>query len=359
MDDLSTKADNTKESYIRNLNKFLDRWEVTAEELYEMRKSDLASEDTRDRGNVDRRIKIQMSELQKAGYSANSIKVFVRSLTSFFDSQGLPLKIRPRDIPRGAVNGQKLAMIRDIKKMWDYAPTESKLKTRALLAFAKDAGLRVGDISRLDMKHYLDAKRIEVNDEIFVVFNPFETQKSATPAFVHIGPETVNALDLYLGERGQPSPDEPLFLNRFGDRCSEDSVGWIFRRLAKTLGIKGVSAHSFRKYHTTMLQSAGLNDSWIKCLQGKSIGGSMGPYTKAYESGELTKTYIEVYDKLRIFGEQVSTQTIEEQANDIEQLREIVIKQGEYILQLMKRLDASAIDKKTIEDLTQIPIPKS
>lgn len=46
----------------------------------------------------------------------------------------------------------------------------------------------------------------------------------------------------------------------------------LFLRLSNKLpggGFK-LSAHSFRKYHNTQLEAAGMNTNWIKNLQGKS-----------------------------------------------------------------------------------------
>ena len=54
-------------------------------------------------------------------------------------------------------------------------------------------------------------------------------------------------------------------------------------------------------------------------MQGKKIGGSMEAYTRPYETGDLTKAYIQAYPKLRIFGG--SNYRIEEQGEEIERLQ--------------------------------------
>lgn len=53
-----------------------------------------------------------------------------------------------------------------------------------------------------------------------------------------------------------------------------------------------------------------------KKLQGKAAD----VYSRPEESGELTKKYIECYNALLIFGEQVSAQKLDEQTEQIEKL---------------------------------------
>ena len=86
-------------------------------------------------------------------------------------------------------------------ELWDFAPTETKLKTRAQLMFLKDSGLRVSDLVALNVGDYIEAETVGEDGGIFKVFWPKETEKTSDPAYIHIGPEAVEALESYLEER--------------------------------------------------------------------------------------------------------------------------------------------------------------
>ena len=300
--DLSTKSKSTRYNYRTNFKRFLDRYELTAEELYEMRRADQKADDPRDRQNVERMVKVLMSEMREKGYAAATCRNAAKAVSSFFESQGMPLNLRAKDKPKGAGNGSRLALADQIHAMWDYAPTRSKLKTRAILLFLKDSGLRISDVAALDVGDYLEAKRVDQNGDTFMVFFAFETVKMKIPAFIHVGPEAVQAVDKYLEERPDAKPQDPLFMNERGDRYFPANIGQLIERLGSRNGMKRLTAHSLRKFHTTMLESGGLHSNWVKKLQGKAVTGSMGPYSLPEESGELTPAYIKAYERLRIFN---------------------------------------------------------
>ena len=319
--DLQTKSEATRYNYRRYFSKFLERWAIgDGEELYAMRRADLASEDTRDHENVQRMVKVFMAEMFQQGYAAGTCRTVSKAVVSFFESQGLPLRIKAKDKPQGFENGQRMALAENIRKMWDYAPAETRLKTRAQLMFLKDSGIRVSDLAPLNIGDYSEAREVKVNEQRFKAFEARGTEKTGAPAYIHIGPETVQAVDLYLEERGEEDPTKPLFVDRFRKRFRAQTLSMVFYRLGLKAG-KNVSGHSLRKFHTTQLQSAGLHDSWIKKLQGKSVGGSMGPYSRPEESGDLTPAYVEAYSKLKVFGEVISAEKMDQQNETIEELR--------------------------------------
>jgi integrase len=323
-EELVGKSKHTRTIYINKFNLFLERWKLTPDELFELRKTNLESEDPRDKREVERMVRMIMAECKEAGFSASTCRQYSKALNSFFEAQGLPLKLKAKDHPKGFSNGQRLALGEHIRTMWDYAATEFKYRNRSMLMFLKDSGFRIGDANALNVGDWLEAETREVDGEAFKVFEPKETGKTKAPAFVIVGPETVEAIDRYLEERretGQPmNTDSPLFLNRQNTRFHPDGFGHVFQRLGKFVGKKRISAHSLRKFHTTMLESAGVPQNWIKKLQGRVVGGSMGPYSLPEETGELFEAYVRAYTKLRIFGEQASVTQVKEQADKITEL---------------------------------------
>jgi len=336
MQDLGTQSASTMDSYLRNFRKFHERWGVEPEELYSMRVEDLKSEDTRDHNRIERMVKTQMSEILGAGFSASTSRGIMKAMKSFFESQNLELRFKKKDTPKGAYNGQRAVTPEIVLIMYDNMVFWYKLRNRALLLGLKDTGLRICDLGALDVGDYLGA-RIVLNEagETFRVFeDPEETQKMKIPAYIHLGPESVAAIDEYLQSRRDAgkelTPDRPLFtqpketeavLER-GDRITKNAFTGMFERLKKWLpnGGRKISAHSLRKFHRTRLEGAGMPEGWVKKLQGKKAS----VYSQPEHTGELTEKYIDCYDALRIFGEQVSAKRVKEQSEKISELEKKV-----------------------------------
>jgi integrase len=331
--DLSIKSESTNSIYRRNFKRFLDRFDINPDELFELRRESLSSDDPRDKQKVERMIKVLMSELSAEGYAANTVKNIPKAMSSFFEAQGLPLVIKAKDLPKGAANGQRLALAEHILTMHDYSSTQFKLRNRALLLFLKDSGVRVSDAAALDLRDWYEAHTIAHASGTFKVFS-FETIKMKIKAFIHVGSECIEAVEKYLEKRearGYPMDVEgPLFISSprhpgaKPGRFTADGLGQILIRMGSKVGVKKVSGHSLRKFHTTMLESAGVHENWVKKFQGKKIQGSMGPYSHPEEAGLLTETYIKAYPKLRIFREQASATQVKEQANKIADLEKLL-----------------------------------
>ncbi|MCK4582207.1 tyrosine-type recombinase/integrase, partial [Candidatus Bathyarchaeota archaeon] len=111
---------------------------------------------------------------------------------------------------------------------------------------------------------------------------------------------SVAAIEEYLEDsqdRGEIFTEEsPLFLKQDGERITRHALSSLFKNQAQKLGLKGVSAHSLRKFHTTSLEDAGMPANWIKKLQGKAAS----VYSQPEKTGKLTVKYIECYDALRV-----------------------------------------------------------
>lgn len=349
MQDLRTLSTGTVDSYLLNFRKFHERWGVEPEELYRMRIEDLKSEDTRDHNRIERMVKTQMSEMISAGFAASTSRGIMKAMKSFFESQNQELRFRKRDTPKGAYNGQRAVTTEIVLIMYDNMVFWYKLRNRALLLSLKDTGLRISDLAALNVGDYLRA-RIIVNEaeETFRVFeDPQITQKMKIPAYIHLGPESVAAIDEYLQSRrdegDELTPDRPLFTQpketksvmEKGDRITKNAFTGIFERLKKWLPNKGhkISAHSLRKFHRTRLEGAGMPESWVKKLQGKKAS----VYSQPEHTGELTQKYIDCYDALRIFGEQALVQKLKKEA---EALRRLTKDQAKTIKELEALLRA-------------------
>ena len=301
MEDLDTKAENTRKLYLFYFKSFLKRWDITASELYEMRKADFQSIEPIERKRIERMVKTSMAELKKAGYSASTCNQTGKAVSSFFDSMDMELRLKKKDMPKGESKGQVLISAPQILKIYERMVFAYRLRNRAILLSLKDSGLRVSDLSMMNYNHWLQAKTIlNEHAETFKVFDPEHTKKMKVIAYVHLGPESVMAIDKYIEDRQERdeilTEESPLFIGQDGERITRNALTCIFLRQAKKLKFKRISAHSFRKFHTTILEEAGMPENWIKKLQGKVAS----VYSQPEETGKLTERYLACYDALRV-----------------------------------------------------------
>lgn len=338
MQELDTKAASTKSNYIRNFKKFLERWNLSPDELYELRVADKKSEDTRDHKRIERMVKTQMKEHRQNGYAASSCGQIRKSVLSFYESQGLEVNLKSKDDPSGITNGQRVVTIEQIRQMCDRMVFWYKLRNQAIVLSLKDTGLRISDLGALNVGQYLSARVIENNkgEQYRVFLDPVETIKMKEPAYVHFGPESIDLIDQYLQQRRESGEvltlDRPLFATakktkyalENGGRLSKGTFTGMFGRLKKYLDNNGhkISAHSLRKFHRTRLEGAGMPEGWVKKLQGKKAS----VYSQPEENGDLTEKYVECYHALRIFGkEQEEITNLNDRLDKIERMNELLM----------------------------------
>lgn len=326
---LNRKAEGTQRNYLDAFNKFLEWAGIDHEELYRiqhaaelgMMNGDVEPWKANEAANL---VADYMAKMVSEGYSASHAKQAYKAVRLFMRASGLKYFELDRDEkPQGYSAGQAAATPEQIRGLHDACHGQFKLRNQALILFEKDSGLRIGDASARTVEEYIEAKR-KAPEPGFAVFEPVETEKEGVYAYPHVGPEGVEALDRYLGDRSSG----PLFLGlvkegRRGETAGlgpmePDSISVQLLRLSEHLpnGGKRISAHSLRKTHRTRLEGAGMPEAWVKKLQGKKTD----PYTRPEEdlsekypgASKLTERYLQCYGALRVFGEGTATERIKE-----------------------------------------------
>lgn len=316
---LSTKSASFRRNATSMLNTFLDRYSLTFEDIYSKQVE------------IERAIKNGEMEPYENDWLPNLVKDFMKEMIEDGKSPGYARQINSymrffckashinyqldrEDVPQGDSIGKTVISHRQILTIWDRCTKEFKLRNRALIAFLKDSGLRPIDVSRLDVDDYLEALEASPNPE-FATFKPILTTKKGRKAYPIVGPDAIEALNLYLVERktgalfeakemirGTKQPKEGL------KRMASMDVSSVFSTLTKGL-VNGdhVSAYSLRKFHSTSLNAPrpdldlpSMNEAYIAILQGKKRPGSFGPYNQPWETGALLKEYIRHYRKLSL-----------------------------------------------------------
>ncbi|MCX6648645.1 MAG: tyrosine-type recombinase/integrase [Candidatus Bathyarchaeota archaeon] len=382
-DALSVLAPNTRDRYIRLVDRFMARFNYsTLEVLWQKHEEELTAKDSRDQHEIETQVKLLMNEDIRAGGKPQTVAHIYKALQHFFASQDRKKKLdlAPREIPKGESIGRNLVTKDQISQVLDACGNEAKLRNRSLIMFLKDSGLRVGDAVSFNVEAYTSSQLVRNEaGEPFRVFDPSVTRKNKVLAFVVIGPEAVRAFDEYLGERSESGTvpnDQPLFTvernqknARKGNRLSPDGGSEELRRLcAHVKNGKRLGAHSFRKYFITSLESAGLTGNWIKRLCGKTIGGAMGQYSKPEDQPDtegkypnaLVAGYVRSYDRLRVFGNgQETKKKVESLEKQVQGLTSFVESLGFTKDGKPLKLVEAEIEGQTVYSKPQTPAEKS
>jgi integrase len=306
--------------YEQFLDRFLEYNKIeSAETLWEMRKADLKSDDSRDTKRIEGMIKAYWRVLTTEGtyyllktgtkkqvvLKPQTANHFVKAMVSFFKAQGQPLNLSLKEFKTEEGTGRDIASKEEIKLAYSEYFGNNKERNRALIMLAKESGLRCSDIVALNVENYSEASVIE-NDggETFRVFKPTLTQKNKVNALIHLGSEACAAVDEYLRVRGVVKPQDALFLDDEGKRMRSVTLTMQFDRMFAKMGSKkSLGGHSLRKFYITSLEGAGLSDNWIKKMCGKKLSRSDASYVKPEDLGLLTPAYVKGYESLRVFSE--------------------------------------------------------
>ena len=326
-DKLSTKSKN----YARNMRSaftiFLERYDLTAEELYNKQKNiekgiALGEMEPFEMDWLPDLVQELVLERVNNGLNANYAKDIHKSVSMFCRVNHLRYTQSNHDLPHAENIGKSAFNKAHITKIWDHSEGLFKKRNRAVMAFLKDSGLRPVDLSQITIKDYKNAKE-NSPEPGYAVFRPIITSKKGVKAYPHLGPDATTAIDDYLNDAKTVNylgltDDDPLFMARNMDGKNGELIGFkpmnsvdisrMIKRIIDSAGInngKRYGAYSFRKFHTGALNSTTMDLkvspmplSYIYKLQGRKVKDNLGTYDRPEENGELTREYIRHYGKL-------------------------------------------------------------
>jgi integrase/recombinase XerC len=159
---------------------------------------------------------------------------------------------------------------------------ERGLRDHAVLELLYSSGLRVGELVGLNLNH------LDLRLGIVRVMG-----KGRKERIVPIGNKALEALRAYLGRRGDPEGEDPLFINLRGKRLTGRSVGRLVKAYTRSSGIvRKVSPHSLRHSFATHLLDAGADIREIQEMLGHASLSTTQRYIHL-SPGKL----MDVYDK--------------------------------------------------------------
>ena len=168
--------------------------------------------------------------------------------------------------------------------------TPQGLRDRAILELLYAAGLRVSEITSLDIGS-VDLGTCQVR-----VWG-----KGSKERITLIGKPAAGALEQYLG-CGRPKllgqkDTKALFLNRFGDRIAERRIQYIIKEYAKRAGINGrVHPHMLRHTFATHMLDGGADLRVVQELLGHASLSSTQIYTHVTTS-QMRSRYLEAHPR--------------------------------------------------------------
>ncbi len=327
---LATKSRNYERNMKAALKQFLERYSLTATELYERQREiekgvALGEREAYALDWLPGLVQALVNERVQQGLNADYAKDIHKTISFFCKVNHLRYEQSSHDLPQAENIGKGAFNRAHIVKMWDHAEGLFKTRNRAIMAFLKDSGLRPVDLAKLTVKDY----RLAVKNSPeagYAVFNPIITSKKGVKAFPIIGPDATAAIDEYLSDAKLReylglTDKGPLFMSRnmagkngelqgFKAMNSMD-ISIMIMRIIEAAEINNGSrygAYSFRKYHMSRLNSAmdltlpAMQLSYIYKLQGRRVKDAVGTYDRPEESGELTSEYVRHYPKLSMTG---------------------------------------------------------
>lgn len=131
-----------------------------------------------------------------------------------------------------------------------YGHAEPLLRTRnqAFVCLALDTGLRAGELARL---------RVGDLDLIIRAVRVSEECKGRVERLVPFGAETLRRIRRYLRVRGEPAPEEWLWLSHVGNRLVEKRLYDLVKRIGAAAGLK-CHPHLLRHTAATLMADHGM-----------------------------------------------------------------------------------------------------
>ncbi|HEY7152625.1 MAG TPA: tyrosine recombinase XerC [Gemmataceae bacterium] len=230
----------------------------------------LGSQSPRVEQMTTRLLRAHLAWLSEQGYARSTIARRLASIRSWcrFLCRQDTLSANPAMGLRGPRQDRRLPHFvsrEDMTRLLETPPadTPAGLRDRAILETLYSAGLRVSELTGLDVGD------IELSDGVAMVRGKGRKERLAL-----LGPPAVAAIERWLPERqnlaGARADSRPaLFLNRSGTRLSSRSVGRLLEKYLKQAGLDPrTSPHTLRHSFATHLLDAGADIRGVQELLG-------------------------------------------------------------------------------------------
>jgi integrase len=322
LDSLPSKG--TKKVYKYGLNKFLEWYGKTANEVLEERKEDLTQRPNEDivtyrnrSSNYEKIIESFYNDLIDKGYKINAAKSVTHGIRQLFRYYHMDVRMRHGSNVNRTVKTQKSfpLTIEHVRKMYEVAD----FRERVILSMATDLGLRISD--------FLEIKKGDLPDlslEAPISFDVM-TDKEDVIGKGFLSQETVDLLKKYLEILPEDNPYLFPSNQKRIKHISNTQMGNLLRDLAQKAEIKikngkSLSFHCFRKMFVSASIDSGIGLTAGKILCGKTVDSSDSTYLTTVK---LRKHFIQLKKFLTINEQpKIETEKIESLKKAINKLQE-------------------------------------
>ena len=191
-------------------------------------------------------------------------------------------------IPKVAKRNPKFMSIPEAATVVEN-PSQSgafQVRNQAILELIYGAGLRVGEVAKLDVIHVNLPQCL-----VHVVRG-----KGGKDRLVPFGPPAARAIEKMLRETNHPGTDA-LFLNKFGRRLSTRSIWQICHDSGRDNGVYGLHPHAFRHSCATHLLDSGAGLRIIQEQLGHSSLATTQRYTQV-NTAALLEAYRQAHPRM-------------------------------------------------------------
>lgn len=204
-------------------------------------------------------IRHYLSDRAESGIAAASVDACYRALNAFCNfcvaEEWVP--ISPMNNIRRPRKDQKIPPAFSKDEIEQLLRTCAYSRDRAIVLFLTDTGCRAQEMLDLNIE---DVNLTTGSVNIL-------RGKGAKQRYAYIGFRTRKLLSLYLAERGEAQPHDPLFTTEEASRLQYDGLKSLMQRLEKASGIE-CYAHKFRHTMARFCLRAGMNIYALQALMG-------------------------------------------------------------------------------------------
>ncbi len=295
------------------IESFLEWRGLGFEDFYQEYYSATKSADPRDLAAMNAVLVGFFKELRSRGLSSGYAKNHVGVVVGFLQENGLSVnftKAQRREMARKAGAFKDNWTKEEIRQLISATTSPRNI---AIIHALKDTGMAVSDLADLKIS---DLKRALDNGDKFaaVEYVRNKTEERGSPCF---GYESLDAIRAWLrwraGKGYNCNPESPLFIlvqNQQGGGSAYstreellagvplngEAMTGVILKMVKRAGLtdKRLSAHCFRIFNASALESSGVNKNLVYRLQARQIPDS----GKVYSRGEVLSEYVKHYDSL-------------------------------------------------------------
>jgi site-specific recombinase XerD len=308
----SIKEKVTADQYLKFVEDFLAWRGWGYEEFFNKYFEARRSPDPRDLALMNTQFVNYFKEKRRQGFSSGYARNHVSAVIGFLAANGLRVeftKQQQKEMAKKPVRFKDSFTKEEIQRL---LASTTHPRNHAIIYALKDTGMAVSDLGDLNIK---DVKTALDDGDKFTMIEYFrnKTEEYGEPC---LGFEALDAIRDWLRWRREHgfncNPDSPLFIlteihepHNYpqealldGIRMDGGAIAAVVKYIIKRAGItdKKLSAHCFRVFNSSQLESAGVNKNIVYRIQGRLIPDS----GRVYSKGEVLSSYIKAYDSLTI-----------------------------------------------------------